>query len=64
MSSSVMRNWWVAAVRRLLDKAYTVASGVVIEHGLVPESMAHALLRWETPQGNELERACIGELHQ
>jgi hypothetical protein len=49
-------------VRRLVDEAYVRASDVIVEQRAVLERIAHALLRWETLQGAELERAFVGEV--
>jgi cell division protease FtsH len=50
-----------AEVRRLVDEAYAHARAVIVEHRAVLDRVAHALLRWETLQGVELERALAGE---
>jgi cell division protease FtsH len=44
-------------VRRLLDEAYARARQVIGEQRAVLDRLAQALLKWETLQGAELERA-------
>ena len=51
-------------VRRLVDEAYARAQSVIVEQRAVLERIASALLRWETLQGAELERAFVGEVAQ
>jgi len=48
-------------VRRLLDEAYAQARHVLTEHRVVLDRLADALLRWETLQGEDLERAFTGQ---
>ena len=49
-------------VRRLVDEAYARAQSVIVEQRAVLDRIASALLRWETLQGVELERAFVGEV--
>jgi cell division protease FtsH len=49
-------------VRRLIEEAYLRAQGVINKQRPVLDRLAHALLRWETLQGHELELAFTGEL--
>ena len=51
-----------AEVRRLIDDAYARARAIIVEHRLVLDRLAEALLQRETVQGQELERAFTGEL--
>ena len=48
-------------VRRLVDQAYARARSVIVERRAVLDRLAHALLKWETLQGPELERVFAGE---
>jgi len=47
-------------VRRIIDQAYDRASQVIVDHREVLDRLAQALLRYETLQGPELERAFSG----
>jgi cell division protease FtsH len=49
-------------VRRLIEEGHLRAHGVIVEQRHVLDRLAHALLRWETLQGHELELAFTGEL--
>ncbi len=49
-------------VRRLIDEAYAHARTVIVEHRIVLDRLARALLQWETLQGRDLEHAFTGEL--
>ena len=51
-----------AEIRRLIDEGYVQARRVIVEQRAVLDRLAHALLRWETLQGHELELAFTGEL--
>jgi ATP-dependent Zn protease len=51
-----------AEIRRLIEEGYLRAQGVINEQRSVLDRLAHALLRWETLQGHELELAFTGEL--
>ena len=48
-------------VRRLIDEAYAQAVRVMREQRVVLDRLAEALLRTETLQGAELERAFTGQ---
>jgi cell division protease FtsH len=48
-------------VRRVMDEAYARARSLIIERRGALDRLAHALLRWETVQGVELERALTGQ---
>jgi cell division protease FtsH len=48
-------------VRRIIDEAYDRARRVLIGQRAVLDRVAQALLRWETLQGPELERAFDGD---
>jgi cell division protease FtsH len=47
-------------VRRLVDESYARARLVIVERRAVLDRLAQALLKWETLQGAELERAFSG----
>ncbi len=49
-------------VRRIIDEAYDRARRVIVEQRAVLDRVAQALLRWETLQGVELERAFDGDV--
>jgi cell division protease FtsH len=49
-------------VRRIIDEAYERARCVIVEQRAVLDRLAQALLRWETLQGVELERAFEGDV--
>jgi cell division protease FtsH len=49
-------------VRRLIEEGHLRAHGVIVEQRAVLDRLAHALLRWEALQGQELELAFTGEL--
>jgi cell division protease FtsH len=49
-------------VRRIIDEAYDRARRVIGEQRAVLDRLAQALLRWETLQGAELERAFDGDI--
>ena len=50
-----------AEVRRLVGEAYTCARGVIVQRRATLDRLADALLRWETLQGADLERAFVGD---
>jgi len=49
-------------VRRLVDEAYARARQVIVEQRAALDRLAHALLKWETLQGAELERVFSGDV--
>jgi len=49
-------------VRRIIDEAYDRARRVIVEQRAVLDRLVQALLRWETLQGVELERAFDGDV--
>jgi cell division protease FtsH len=48
-------------VRRLVDEAHARARQVIVERRAALDRLAHALLKWETLQGAELERVFSGD---
>jgi cell division protease FtsH len=48
-------------IRRVVDEAYARARSLIVERRAALDCLADALLRWETVQGAELERALTGE---